>query len=102
MVKRFTKTLEDFQCEHCGQGVRGDGYTNHCPHCLWSKHVDINPGDRACNCAGLMRPVAIEVKGQEHIITHRCVECQFTRRQRASQVDNIEQIIELSTAPLLD
>ena len=29
--------------------MKGNGYTNHCPKCLWSKHVDINPGDRGAN-----------------------------------------------------
>ena len=43
----FTRKVEDFTCEHCGREVHGNGYTNHCPHCLHSKHVDVNPGDRA-------------------------------------------------------
>ncbi|MFA6992594.1 MAG: RNHCP domain-containing protein, partial [Candidatus Gracilibacteria bacterium] len=42
MPKRFSRTIEDFVCEKCGAKVKGDGYTNHCPKCLWSKHVDIN------------------------------------------------------------
>lgn len=50
-MKHFTKTVEDFICAHCGTHVRGNGYTNHCPECLWSKHVDNNPGDRDQNVA---------------------------------------------------
>jgi hypothetical protein len=42
--KRFQKTVEDFVCEHCGHPVAGNGYTNHCSQCLWSKHVDDNSG----------------------------------------------------------
>src|SRR3989338_8156335 len=44
--RRFQRTKEDFTCERCGFFVRGSGYTNHCPQCLWSKHVDVNPGNR--------------------------------------------------------
>ena len=44
-MKRFTKIDEEFICENCGEKVEKLGYTcrNHCPHCLYSKHVDINP-----------------------------------------------------------
>ena len=39
-----------------GKKVEPLGYTsrNHCPFCLWSLHVDENPGDRACECGGEM------------------------------------------------
>ena len=39
---------EDFICENCGKDVEKSSYTarDHCPYCLYSKHVDINPGDR--------------------------------------------------------
>src|SRR3989344_2693847 len=55
----FKKVIEDFTCEHCDTFVEGDGYTNHCPKCLWSLHVDNEPGDRANNCNGLMEPFGI-------------------------------------------
>ena len=44
----FTKIDEEFICENCGKKVKKLGYTcrNHCPYCLHSKHVDVNPGDR--------------------------------------------------------
>ena len=61
-MKRFNRRIEDFTCEHCGTEVHGNGYTNHCPNCLWSKHVDINPGDRAADCGGLMEPIAVEIQ----------------------------------------
>ena len=60
-MKQFVRRREDFVCEHCGTKVVGDGYTNHCPKCLWSKHVDIMPGDRAEDCQGLMRPIDIKL-----------------------------------------
>ena len=46
--KRFVKNDSGFVCSHCGKKVEPLGYTsrNHCPFCLWSRHVDIFPGDR--------------------------------------------------------
>ena len=61
-VARFTKNKEDFICAVCGTEVKGNGYTNHCPNCLSSLHVDINPGDRACACKGIMLAVELEHK----------------------------------------
>ncbi|MEK7061411.1 MAG: RNHCP domain-containing protein, partial [Patescibacteria group bacterium] len=43
----FVKKIEDFVCKVCGTKVKGTGYTNHCPNCLYSLHVDEEvPGDR--------------------------------------------------------
>lgn len=95
-MKRFTRTREDFVCAHCGEAVRGTGYTNHCPQCLWSKHVDMNPGDRAEPCKGLMEPTSVETKAGTHTLTHRCTLCGFSRRQTANSADNLETITELS------
>ncbi len=95
-MKKFTKTVEDFNCAHCGAVVRGNGYTNHCPECLWSRHVDNNPGDRASDCGGMMSPIKIEKAGEEFIITHRCEKCGKIMRQRTTDKDNIDAIIALS------
>lgn len=76
-------------------------YRNHCPCCLWSKHVDAaRPGDRACDCRGLMRPVAIEQRsGKGMVIVHRCTVCGFVRPNRVAedqvQSDSVEAITEL-------
>ncbi|WP_420871372.1 RNHCP domain-containing protein [Lysinibacillus xylanilyticus] len=35
-------------------------FRNHCPKCLFSKHVDTVPGDRASTCKGLMRPIGVD------------------------------------------
>ncbi|TAL49274.1 RNHCP domain-containing protein [Patescibacteria group bacterium] len=86
--RKFQRTKEDFTCERCGFFVRGSGYTNHCPQCLWSKHVDVNPGDREARCQGLMEPVGVELKGGEYTILHRCVSCGFEKRNKAAKDDN--------------
>ena len=95
-MKTFQKTKEDFICEHCGTEVKGDGYTNHCPHCLYSKHVDINPGDREEDCGGLMEPVDLELKDGKYIIVHRCQRCGFVRRNKVDEGDDFNAVIDLS------
>lgn len=94
-MKKFTKKIEDFNCAHCGAVVRGNGYTNHCPHCLWSRHVDNNPGDRASSCGGMMRPISAEKDGEGFIITHKCELCGKEKRQRTSDQDNIDALIKV-------
>ena len=91
--KKFIRKEEDFVCEHCGAQISGNGYTNHCPQCLWSKHVDINPGDRASECGGMMRPVDVELKGDKYIITHRCEQCGYEKRNEAAEEDDFDQIM---------
>jgi hypothetical protein len=44
--RRGTST---FRCRNCGLDVGttapGTAHRNHCPSCLWSRHVDDVPGD---------------------------------------------------------
>lgn len=95
--KRFQRCKEDFTCEHCGVFVRGDGYTNHCHNCLWSKHVDINPGDRANKCGGLMKPVRIEGSTPKYVIMHECIQCGKISRNATSESDNMETLLSIAT-----
>ncbi|MFZ2522806.1 MAG: RNHCP domain-containing protein [Minisyncoccia bacterium] len=92
----FKKNKENFVCEKCGHGVVGNGYTNHCPECLWSKHVDIFPGDREEKCGGLMEPIKIEKKGKEYIIIHKCTKCSKERPNKAVKEDNFQMIVQIS------
>ncbi len=96
MNKLFQRKIEDFQCENCGEKIKGDGYTNHCPICLWSKHVDINPGDRASNCGELMEPISVENKSDEQILTHQCIKCGHQKKNKISKDDSFEEILKLS------
>jgi hypothetical protein len=96
MSSSFTRTTEDFVCEKCGFSVVGNGYTNHCPECLWSKHVDIFPGDRAEKCGGLMEPIRIEKKGKEYTIIHKCIKCGIEKPNKAVKEDNFQMIIQVS------
>lgn len=100
MAKQFQRTEEDFRCEQCGSDVRGNGYTNHCPRCLWSKHVDVNPGDRQAKCQGLMKPIGVELKGGEYAIFHRCDRCGIEKKNKAAKNDNFDAVLQLSTHPI--
>ena len=99
-MKTFTRTKEDFVCENCRFSVNGNGYTNHCPNCLWSKHVDINPGDRQATCGGLMEPIGVSVKNHSYSIIHQCTKCGKRIPNKASADDNRDVIIQLSSRPL--
>ena len=95
-MRLFQKKVEDFTCEECGMRVMGDGYTNHCPHCLASKHVDKNPGDRAATCGGTMVPKSVEQKGSKYVITHTCKSCGYSKKNKMGSRDNFNKVIEVS------
>lgn len=95
MSRKFTKTVENFICEHCGVSVVGNGFTNHCPECLWSKHVDQNPGDRRGDCGGLMKPVGVFGSPGSELL-HECVRCGFSRKNKIAKNDNFEAVLRVA------
>jgi len=99
-MKKFTRKIENFICGNCGKTVKGFGYTNHCPHCLWSRHVDINPGDRACDCKGLMKPIDIMQKNGEYVILQKCQKCGFERKNKFCEGDDFEELLRISKEKL--
>ena len=95
-MKRFVRNKEDFKCKNCGFDVTGTGYTNHCPKCLWSKHVDVFPGDRLEVCCGMMRPINSDKKKGQEILIHKCVNCGKIKNNILSKEDNYDTVIELA------
>lgn len=97
-MKNFTMKDESFTCENCGHQVSPLGYTarDHCPHCLYSKHVDIMPGDRANSCKGLLKPIGIEKFKDTYKILYKCISCNKAHKNIMAKDDNIDLIIELS------
>jgi rubrerythrin len=89
-TKKFKRTVENFVCEKCGTSVVGTGYTDHCPKCLTSKHVDNNPGDRSSDCRGLMDAISTDYQGREFKINYRCEKCGVEKRVRAAHDDNVD------------
>ena len=101
--KKFRRTIEDFVCERCGTFVKGDGYTDHCPKCLWSKHVDVNPGDRAAACKGMMEPIRLEGASPTYRIVLRCTKCGHEKHNDAAIADDPKALVALArkTADML-
>ncbi|MCI8961767.1 MAG: RNHCP domain-containing protein [Clostridia bacterium] len=99
MYSKFTKIDEEFICENCGNKVERLGYTcrNHCPTCLHSKHVDINPGDRQEGCHGLLEPIGLEMNNKKgYVIIFKCRKCGAIRKNKSAEDDNMELLIQLS------
>jgi hypothetical protein len=99
------KTKSGFYCSHCGKWVpiselMGTHHRNHCPFCLWSKHVDLKKeGDRKSNCQGEMKPIGLTFKKQrpdkygkekkgELMIIHYCQNCGKISINRIAADDN--------------
>ena len=100
MLSKFTEIDEEFVCDNCGKVVPKLGYScrNHCPYCLHSKHVDINPGDRREECHGELEPVSVEVNSKKgYVIIHKCKKCGALRKNKSASDDNLDLIIELSS-----
>lgn len=92
----FKKTVESFTCENCGETVDGNGYTNHCPHCLWSKHVDNDPGDRKNDCCGLMEPIGTEENGGKWQMVQKCQKCGVVKKNKLATTDNFDKVVKIS------
>ncbi len=94
-MSTFIAREEPFVCGRCGKNVHplGKGsYRNHCPFCLWSKHVDDEgPGDRASACNGLEQPMGVDFRSKKGwIILHVCTKCGKTIRNKAAPDDDQE------------
>lgn len=97
----FTKKDSGFVCLNCGKEVLPLGYSsrNHCPYCLCSRHVDVNPGDRASECGAVMDPIEVRTEAKRgFVITHRCRKCGF-KRVNGSQKDDDTRLLIQYTNP---
>ena len=92
-----------FTCDNCGSEVlplTNGSYRNHCPFCLYSKHVDIIPGDRRAMCGGIMKPVRLVYKpGKGYQLIHKCLKCGSEGTNRIAeysiQPDEIDELLKL-------
>ena len=89
---------ESFFCENCNKQVNKLEYSarDHCPYCLYSKHVDINPGDRSNNCKGLLKPIGIEKFKSTYKIIYKCEKCNELHKNILASDDDFDLVIELS------
>lgn len=97
-MKKFLMRDEFFVCENCGENVPKLNYTarDHCRFCLYSKHVDINPGDRMNECQGLLKPIGIEKFKDSYKIIYKCEKCGVTHKNVMANDDDFNKIIVLS------
>jgi hypothetical protein len=100
-MRKVANGEESFKCGHCrafiGPTVSGGRHRNHCPLCLYSRHVDRGrPGDRACECRSLMEPSGLCTRRNgEQMIVHRCLGCGVDRVCRVAADDNPLTIMRL-------
>ena len=103
---------KEFKCLHChltvytDSSVSGVQNRNHCPYCLWSRHVDLEQaGDRLAACQGMMRPVGLTMKRTrkkygvekqgELMLIHICVGCGKASINRIAADDDAEKVFEI-------
>jgi DNA-directed RNA polymerase subunit RPC12/RpoP len=104
------QTTGDFKCAHCGHIVSsahwlsGVQNRNHCPYCLWSRHLDLYAaGDRLSACKAPMQPVALTCKRSrnkysrgrgELMLVHLCTGCGEVSINRIAADDDAETLLE--------
>jgi len=101
-----------FSCAQCGFSVTtsremsGVNNRNHCPRCLWSKHVDeIKAGDRKAQCKSRMQPLGLTLKQiakrynreaqGELMLIHRCTGCGKLSINRIAADDDAAMIYQV-------
>jgi hypothetical protein len=83
-----------FKCGHCrqfiGAPIAGGRQRNHCPNCLYSRHVDDTmPGDRKSTCGSLMKPIGLMTRRNgEEVLIHECLGCGKQDPNRIAADDN--------------
>src|SRR5690606_28479056 len=95
--KHFTKNNSSFTCINCGAEVppHPSSSRDHCNQCLYGLHVDINPGDRANKCRGLLKPIGLEIANRKEKILYRCDKCAKEVKCIVAPDDEREELIRL-------
>ena len=97
-MKQFEKNDNPFICAVCGKNVPTLKYSSrdHCNNCLCSLHVDINPGDRANNCGGILIPIDVTQNNKKgYIITYRCEKCKKLHNNKTAEDDKFSTILSV-------
>jgi len=101
----------DFRCLHCRYHASADSilsgvsHRNHCPYCLWSRHLDLfTAGDRLSACKGAMRPLGLTLKRSrnkyghlssgELMLIHECIECGKLAINRIAADDDADLLLD--------
>ena len=98
---------KEFLCVNCGRQVTtnapGTKHRNHCPFCLWSRHVadSRQQDDRDSQCLGGMEPIAIASQQDgEWSVIHRCQRCGAIKVNRIAGDDGTIPLLCLALKPL--
>ncbi len=116
---RYGRTMSEdvFRCKQCKALVytqsmlSGVKNRNHCPYCLWSRHVDLlKAGDRLSACKAGMEPVGLTVKQRQNkygngndgelMLIHRCWQCGKLSINRIAADDLAEHLLNIYRASL--
>jgi hypothetical protein len=103
---RDGRSALSFRCLHCRLDIPmqapGTAHRNHCPQCLYSRHVDERvPGDRRSDCGARMAPLTVAVRGEgEWILIHRCLGCGELRANRVAGDDSPLLLMRMAIEPL--
>ena len=97
--------IDGFTCRNCGAFVAWAGggtlQRNHCPWCLYSLHLDFEPGDRSADCGALMEPIAVWVRRKdEWCLIHRCLACGALSSNRVASDDHELALLSIAARPL--
>lgn len=87
----FIKNDTAFTCQNCKKNIKQLNYTSrdHCNFCLYSLHVDIQPGDRLNKCKGLLKPINIIINSKkDNQIEYICTKCNKNVRNIIAKDDN--------------
>jgi hypothetical protein len=115
---RVLYDTQNFKCRQCGffvtanRELSGVNNRNHCPRCLWSRHMDLHTaGDRKSECLSRMEPIGLTYKqtnkryGQndqgELMLIHRCTGCDKVSINRIAADDDIQAISRVFGKSLL-
>jgi hypothetical protein len=110
--KKREQGFSSFRCIKCALMVSADhelsgvNNRNHCPNCLYSRHVDlVKAGDRKAGCGARMQPIGLTVKhtGKKYgspsqgelMIIHRCSGCGKVSINRVAADDSAGALLAL-------
>jgi hypothetical protein len=89
--------------------IAGVKNRNHCPYCLWSRHVDLfEAGDRLAVCKARMQPIGLTLKRTrkkyglaqygELMLIHQCEDCGRVSVNRSAADDDPALIFDIFKA----